>query len=102
MGKRRSIRPDLETSFGVVNELPPGRGSGTISLKKGRVVGIKHGRVVAKKRDGREAVVLERFRKENNVFSRIETFGAGTKVIGWEQDEKCEFCASPSCDGICE
>jgi len=97
MAKTKKVNPGFENHFGKVNDLPPGRGSGILNLKKGRRVEIRHGKVV--KRKG--AIVLEKFIKQGGVFTKAEIFGAGTKVAEWEQDEQCAFCPMPSCDGIC-
>lgn len=102
MGKRKNNRSNSEVPFGTVRDLPPGRGFGTLDLKKGRRIEIQHGRVVVKKKSGTEVAILERFRKENNAFSRIQAFGSGTKVVDWQQEDQCAFCPMPSCNGICE
>jgi hypothetical protein len=104
MEKRKNKKSNFVIPFGTVRDLPPGRGAGVVSLKKGKIVEIKHGRVITIKTQKQEdeITVLKQFSKTgNNAFTKTGAFGAGTKVLAWEQDEQCMFCAMSSCNGIC-
>jgi len=99
--KEKTKNSDDKIIRKTVRDLPKGRGKGKVISKKGQEFVISRGRIIKISED---TVVLQ---SVNLPFSgEVRTplsFGGGTEVLEWEQNNTCKQCdLNSTCHGTCE